>query len=115
MSSHPLLPADSRRICVIKPSALGDIVQALSILPVLRRQFPNALISWVVNRGFAGLLEGHPFLDEVIPFDRHGGLPTYVRLLSELRRRRFDLVFDLQGLFRTGLMSLATGAPVRFG
>lgn len=115
MSSHPLLPADPRRICVIKPSALGDIVQALPILPVLRRRFPAAEVSWVVNRDFTGLLAGNPLLADVIPFDRRGSLSSFFHLLDDLRRRQFDLVFDLQGLFRTGLMALATRAPVRLG
>lgn len=115
MSLHPLIPTDPRRICIIKPSALGDIVQALPILPVLRRKFPQAEIAWVISQSFSGLLQGHPLLSEVIPFDRRGSLRSYFQLLGELRRRRFDLVFDLQGLLRTGIMTLATRAPVRLG
>lgn len=110
------------RIALLKPSALGDVVQTLPVLTALRRHFPHAHISWIVNRTYAPLLEGHPDLDEVIPFDRQsfrrgwieGGL-GFARFLSGLRRRRFDLVLDLQGLLRTGLMMLATGAPIRLG
>ena len=47
---------DVRRICVIKPSALGDVVQSLPLLPVLRERFSNATISWVINHEFADLL-----------------------------------------------------------
>lgn len=104
-----------RRICVIKPSALGDIVQALPVLGPLRTRFPDATITWVVNKGLAGLIEGHSRIDEVIPFNRRGGLRSWSGLLRTLRASRFDLVLDLQGLFRTGLMTRATGAPVRIG
>lgn len=103
------------RICLIKPSALGDVVQTLPLLGVLRRKFPQADVYWVVNRHFADLLEGHPDLAGVIPFDRRGGWASGLQLLAELRRGQFDLVFDLQGLFRTGLMTLATRAPLRVG
>ena len=103
------------RICLIKPSALGDIVQTLPLLPVLRERFPAARISWVVGSQFSNLLEGHPCLDELIPFDRKGGGLTFLKLLLTLKRRRFDLVFDLQGLLRTGLMTWATRAPLRVG
>ncbi len=103
------------RICVIKPSALGDVVQSLPVLPVLRERFPQSHISWVINRELSDLVSGHPCLDEIIPFDRRGGLAAWWPLLRHLRQSRFDLVFDLQGLFRTGMLNLATGAPLRVG
>jgi hypothetical protein len=106
---------DARRICIIKPSALGDVVQSLPLLPALRRRFPQAQVHWVINREFVGLLEGNSALAEVIPFDRRGTWRDFIRLLIELRRRRFDLVFDLQGLLRSAAMTLATGAAVRIG
>lgn len=104
----------ARRICVIKPSAFGDVAQSLPILPVLRERFPRARISWVIRNELRGLVDGHPCLDEVIPWQRRG-IGNWWRLLRELRRRQFDLVFDLQGLLRTAAMSLATRAPLRVG
>lgn len=109
------------RVCLIKPSALGDVVHALPVLAALRRRWPEAHIAWVVNSGLRGLIEGHPQLDEVIPFDRArakatpAGLAGIGRFLLGLRRRRFDLAIDLQGLLRSGLMTAATGAPTRVG
>ena len=103
------------RVCVIKPSALGDVVQAMALLPVLRRRFPHAEISWVIASGLRDLVDPHPLVDLAIPFDRRGGLSSWKALLCDLRAARFDVVFDLQGLARTGLMTAATGAPVRIG
>lgn len=103
------------KICVIKPSALGDVVQSLPLLPVLRQRFPESHISWVINRELSDLLTGHSCLNELIPFDRRGGVPDWWRLLRQLRNSQFDLVLDLQGLLRTGVMSFATRAPVRIG
>ncbi len=113
--SSRLLQLTPTRICVIKPSALGDVVQTLPLLPVLKSRFPGARISWVVNRELADLVNGHPCVDEVLLFDRRGGWREWSRLLSELASRRFDLTFDLQGLLRTGVMTLATRAPIRVG
>jgi lipopolysaccharide heptosyltransferase II len=107
------LPA--RRICIIKPSALGDVVQSLPLLPILRERFPEAHVAWVINRELGSLLEGHPHLQEVIPFHRKGNWQDWLQLLRHLRHSRFDLVFDLQGLLRTGVMTWAPGAPVRVG
>ena len=118
----PLDQIDAKRIALIKPSALGDIVHSLPVLTALRHRFPNAHIAWIVNRGYAALLEGHPDLDQVIPFDRgaaQAGLGrmiwTSLGFLGRLRAQRFDLVIDLQGLLRTGLMTLTTGAKRRVG
>src|SRR5438874_8887445 len=120
-----MLPLDRlspRRLALIKPSALGDVVHALPVLSALRQRFPDARITWVVNKSYEPLLAGHPDLTDTLAFDRTAmrrGLRRAVAyslgFAAELRRRRFDLVIDLQGLLRTGLMCLATGAPVRVG
>jgi heptosyltransferase I len=111
-----------RRVAIIKPSALGDIAHALPVATALRERFPQAELTWIVNKGYQSLLAGHPDLDEVIPFDRGNlrgnwlaGVGYFHRFLRDLRRRRFDLVIDLQGLFRTGLMVQASGAKYRVG
>lgn len=59
-----------KNILIIKPSSLGDIVLTLPALSALRRSFPQAKINWLVRPDFAAILEDHPDLDEIIPFDR---------------------------------------------
>jgi lipopolysaccharide heptosyltransferase II len=111
-----------RRIALIKPSALGDIMHSLPVLSALRQRFPGAHIAWVVNRLYEPLLRNHADLDDALPFDRQllragwlTGARAFGRFLRALRQQDFDLVIDLQGLLRTGLMSLATGARRRVG
>jgi len=116
----PLCDYPARRIVLIKPSALGDIIHALPVLTALRRCFPAAHLAWVVNRSYEALLRGHPDLDETIPFERGrrgwwSGMRYSLGFLAGLRRRRFDLVVDLQGLLRSGLMTFATGAARKVG
>lgn len=115
---------DYRRILIIKPSSFGDVIHTLPVLNGLGHKFPRAKISWLVSTSCAGLLEGHPALDEVIRFDRkrYGRIGRSFRITLEfaafvrdLRARRFDLVLDLQGLFRSGFMSMASGAATRVG
>lgn len=112
------------RILIIKPSSFGDVIHALPILDGLRRRYPDARISWLVSTACAGLLHAHPQLDEAIPFDRkrYGRIGRslsitleFLRFTRELRARRFDLVIDLQGLFRSGFLAWASGAKVRVG
>jgi lipopolysaccharide heptosyltransferase II len=118
----PLRDYQAQRIALIKPSALGDIVHSLPILAALRHRYPLAHITWVVNRSYEPLLQGHRDLNATLPFDRgaarHGWKPalsTFGQFLQEFRRHRFDLVVDLQGLLRTGIMAAASGARRRVG
>ncbi len=118
----PLCDLAPQRIALIKPSALGDIIQSLPVLTALRRRYPTAHIAWVVNRSYAELLRGHPDLDAILPFDRgasKSGLFTavrnYGRFFQAFRQQRFDLAIDLQGLFRSGLMTACSGAARRVG
>jgi len=112
------------RILIIKPSSLGDVIHALPVLAEVRRAYSRAHIAWLANTDYAGLLDGHPYLDEVILFDRKrfGKLwrqPTIVadlaRIVTFVRRREFDVVLDLQGLLRSALLSWVSGAHVRIG
>jgi heptosyltransferase I len=113
-----------QRIAIIKPSSFGDVIHALPVLAGLRRRYPDAHIAWLVSTACADLLVGHPDLDEVIPFDRKrfgriGRSPSvtwdFLRFVRDLRARRFDLVVDLQGLFRSGFLAWASGARTRVG
>ncbi len=112
---------EPQRICIIKPSSLGDVIHCLPILPALRQLFPKAQISWVVNAAFRSLLDSHPYVDELIAFERgksglsSSGAASTAHLCGRLLKQRFDLTIDLQGLLRSGLMTAATRAPVRVG
>ncbi len=118
------MPNAPNNILIIKPSSLGDIVLALPALTALRKSFPNARISWLVRPTFAQLLENHPHLDQIIPFDREllgrawfspSALGALISLIRRLRRARFDLTIDFQGLFRTGSLAWLSACPKRFG
>jgi lipopolysaccharide heptosyltransferase I len=112
-SSTPT-PHSAPRILIIKPSSLGDIVHALPTVNGLRQKFPDAHIAWLVNDSLGSLLNRCPIINEVIPFPRHvySQLPALVR---RLRAAHYDLVLDLQGLLRSGLITAATGAARRVG
>lgn len=118
------LPDSPQRILIIKPSAIGDVVHTLPVLNLLRHRWPAAAIDWVITPACAGILEGHPQLDQMLIFDRKrlGGWwrsPAAWRALRrfthDLRSRRYDLVLDLQGLFRSGWLAWQTRSPIRVG
>jgi len=115
---------EPRRILIIKPSALGDITLALPVLSAMKRSFLEAKISWFVRSEFAPLITAHPYISDIILFDRRklskwwcspSSFKSLGSLIKQLRAGKFDLVFDFQGLFRTGFFSWVTGSKRRFG
>jgi lipopolysaccharide heptosyltransferase II len=82
-------------------------------LAALKRTWPDAAVDWAVKSEWADLLEGHPLLHRVLLFPRD--LPDAIRCGLWLRRQRYELVIDLQGLLRSGLYALMTGSPARAG
>jgi len=121
---HDLAGVSAGNVLIIKSSSLGDVVQSLPVLSALRRKFPKARFTWLISPPCQAIIDGHPDLDDVIVFDRAryrgreyspGAVVRFARFLRNLRRHRFDLVIDLHGLVRSGLMAWATRAGVRVG
>ena len=121
------IPTDPR-IAIVKLSALGDVVHALPVARALRRRFPDAALTWIVEARAQPLLRDHPDLDRVIPVDTRrwrrlfwrprsaaGLIADLNRLRARLRRGRFDIALDLQGLAKSGVLTRLTGAPARIG
>lgn len=113
-----------KKILIVKPSSLGDIVHSLAVLSTLHDQFPDAHIDWVAARGFEGILENHPLVHKIWIIEKDqwkdiSRLRQTARSLRDLfralRNEAYDLVLDLQGLLRSGLIARATKASVRIG
>ena len=108
----PLIP---RSLLIIKPSSLGDIVHALQVVQTVAKRFPDCQITWVARDRFAPLVEAAPFVHEVIPFHRKNGMRGILEVMKTLRARHFDVVWDMQGLLRSGLMAAAARSPKKWG
>jgi len=106
---------DPRRIAIVRLSAIGDVVHGLPLAASLRRLYPDAQITWIVQPGPAPLLRGHPHIDDLMLFPRRGGLRQVFGFLRSVRKRRFDLAVDLQGNLKSGLLLRSTGAVRRVG
>lgn len=93
------------RILVVRLSSMGDVIHALPAVASLKHSFPHSHVSWVIRTRWMPLLEGNPFVDEVIPFDRtvRGIIATRRRL----REQKFDLAVDLQGLIQSAMVASA--------
>ena len=129
VSSTGAVPMEQvQRILIIKPSSIGDVVNALPFLSSLRQRYPDRYIAWLVEEEAADLLLGHPLLDRIIVSGRRrwgrevrtsfrgsAVLREMTALIAELRQGRYDLVVDLQGLLKSALTVVCTGARYRVG
>lgn len=104
-----------KRILIIKPSSMGDIIHGLLVAESIRSQMPAVSIDWVVRKEFAPLVEASLSVERCYLFERKGGLGGFIRLLKELRDQPYDAVLDMQGLARSGLMALAARARFSVG
>lgn len=96
----------SPRILAIRLGAMGDIIHTLPAVASLKHSFPRSRLSWIVEPQWAPLLEGNPFVDEVIILER-GSLRGIWKTKKRLRRERFDLAVDFQGLIKSALVATA--------
>lgn len=96
-------------------SAAGDVVHALPLVTALKRQQPDRHISWILQPVPATMVRGHPCVDEIIEFDRSLGARAFTDVASRLRKRKFDLLIDLQVYFKAGIVTALADATVKLG
>jgi ADP-heptose:LPS heptosyltransferase len=112
-----------KNILLIRVKSIGDILFTLPAVHVVRENFPNARLHFLVSREYAPLLRGFTDIDEIVPFDRaiyrSGNLKEACagtfQLLRELRREKFPLAIDFQGYGETEFFSWWSGAAERWG
>ena len=100
-----------KSVVVVKPSSLGDVVHTLPAVALLKRHWPKTRLQWLINSEWAPLLEGNPYVDEILDFPRRAfrGLGAPVAAARWAARLcgtvSADLVLDFQGLLRSGTLS----------
>jgi len=114
-------------ILIVKLSAIGDVIHTLPSLAALRRLYPDAHITWVVEEAASGLVLQHPLLDRTIVFRRKTWIEEFKRgnilsvlkdsrlFLEELKSRHYDLVIDFHGLLKSAMVVLASGGKRKLG
>ncbi len=110
-----------KNILIVKLSAIGDVIHAMPVAAALKKKFPAAKITWVVEPPAYDLVRDNPCIDRVIVFEKKkfksigGFLSNIGKLKSELRREPFDLSLDLQGLFKSAAIAWLGNAQEKLG
>jgi lipopolysaccharide heptosyltransferase I len=108
------------KVLILKPSSLGDIIHALPVVRLIKRQRPDWKVHWWIAKHFAPILEMDRDITALHHFHRNdwgtvGGFLRGVRQLYQLRREHFDIVIDLQGLARSALFSWVANGSYTIG
>lgn len=121
-----------KRILMVKPSSLGDVVHTLPLVHALKRENPSCYIGWIIQSGFTGIIEADSAVDQIIPIsipstsDPAAGrgaffratratVATLMRLRKKFQASPYDLVLDLHASFRSGLLGLMNPGGTRIG
>ena len=115
---EPLEHLEPQRILLIRLRLIGDVVFTTPAIGALRRRFPHAALTYLVEAPAAPVVRHHPDLNDVVIVERPRGLERWrydFQLARRLRAQHFDLVIDFHGGPRSGFLAWATGAPQRIG
>ena len=116
------------KILIIRLSAIGDVIHCLPVADTLKRALPGAEITWLVEPAALDLVANNPAIDRALVFPAKRwlreakGLVSLPRIgvetsrfFAQLRAERFDAAIEAQGLFKSGMLAWASGAPIRVG
>jgi heptosyltransferase-1 len=116
-----------KKVLIVRASAIGDIVFASPFAEAIKKTYPDAQVSWLMEKGNETLMSDSPYVDEciVMPVSewkslwKNGKKLEAIRKIrefgTELKARHFDVAIDLQGLFKSGIFVWMSSAPVRIG
>lgn len=121
-------PKKPTKILLVRFSALGDVIQTLPVLSMLRDGFPEAKIGWAIDTELASAVEGHPALDYLHRCSRKAWSQAVLKpqrwavtvrefrsFVEEVRAVEYDVAIDAQGLFKTALLPFLAGIKRRIG
>ena len=105
-----------RRILLVKPSSLGDVIHALPVVSAIHLHWPEAELRWLIHPAWRSLVEHHPGVSGTVLFPREKfrGVGGWMRSLAWMRTLsdwKPDLAIDLQGLLRSALFARLSRAP----
>lgn len=119
--------SETNRILIVRLSAIGDVIRTLPAVHLIRKELPEAYLGWAVESAPYSLIKDHPEIDKFFVFPKKqiqqaikkGNFKEAKRLLNdfsaELKAERFEIAIDMQNLFKSGIVTLLSGAKTRIG
>lgn len=99
------------KICIVKLSAMGDIIHAMVALQFIKKEYPHLIIDWIVENGFKGVLENNPDIDNILPVNLKSikknkrEIFQQIKLLKKYSKNDYDVIIDAQGLLKSAIVA----------
>lgn len=109
------------KICIVKLSAMGDIIHAMAALQFIKKALPDSQIDWVVESGFTGVLKNNPHIDNILEVNlksikkKKSEIFNQYKLIKNYSKNSYDIVIDAQGLLKSAIVAKIIGAKVIAG
>ena len=106
------------KICIVKLSAMGDIIHAMVALQFIKKKYPSCTIDWIVEEGFKSVLEGNPHINNILTVNLKSvkknkkEIFNQIKLLRQYGQSNYDVVIDAQGLLKSAVVSKIVGARI---
>jgi ADP-heptose:LPS heptosyltransferase len=106
----------SNKFLVIQTSFLGDVILATAIPEKLHQQYPSARIDMLVRKGNEKLFTEHPYINEVIAWDKQKNkLANLILTAARVRKNKYDYIINLHRYSSSGIITLLSGATFKSG
>jgi heptosyltransferase-1 len=109
------------KICIVKLSAMGDIIHAMVALQFIKEKYPKSQIDWIVEDVFKGVLENTSHIDNILPINlksikkKRSNIFSQISQLRKYSKNNYDVIIDAQGLIKSALVSKIVGAKTIVG
>lgn len=106
------------KICIVKLSAMGDIIHSMIALQFIKKQLPTCKIDWIVEENFKFVLENNPDIDNILPVNLQSlkknpfHIFSQIKLLNQYSKNNYDYVIDAQGLIKSAIVSKIVGDKI---
>jgi heptosyltransferase-2 len=105
-----------QKIGIIQTAFIGDVVLSTALLESLHKQYPNAVLDLIVRKGNEGLVKEHPFINEVIIWDKQNNkYKNWWKVLVKIRKNKYDVLINVQRFAATGLWLAFSKAKITIG
>jgi len=108
-------PKKIKKILLIRLRRIGDVIMTTPAVSVLKKNFHETELSYVIEKPYADLIAGNPQINEVLMLPAHARIKDFFSVIKKIRKKRFDAVIDFHGGPRSSLMTLLSGADVKIG
>ena len=105
-----------KRFLIIQTAFIGDVILATPIPEKLHYYFPDSKIDFLLRKGNEGLLEDHPYINELLVWNKqHRKYKNYYRIIKQVRHNKYDYVINVQRFASTGIITALSGSKLKIG